>query len=190
MGTRLLFQMEYDCNRWNNDEIALDGLVAAMTWAGVTHMHYDDNRTTSGGHDKRDQWAWKVTALHFTTPTHHPLSERRCLDINSPRSDPECMWLLCPGCRWTIWASWSLARCCGCSEGTQAWSGWHSWYLTKRRAARGAWNASHPQVEQRRGPPGTDRRAWAPRWAQEPWGLAVSQTGWSLSGRISGLLPW
>lgn len=142
------------------------------------------------GHDNNEQWTWEVIAVHFTTPTHHPLSERRCLDINSPRSDPECMWLLCPGYRWTIWASWSLARCCGCSEGTQAWSGWHSWYLTKRRAARGAWSASHPQVEQHRGPPDTDQRAWAPRWAQEPWGLAVSQTGWSLSGRISGSSPW
>lgn len=142
------------------------------------------------GHDISDQWTGKVIAVHFTTPTHHPPSERRCLDINSPRSDPECTWLLCPGCKWTIWASWSLARCCGCSEGTRAWSGSHSWYLTKRRADLGAWNASHPRVEQHRGPLDTDRRAWAPRWAREPWGLLICQTGWWLSGRISGLLPW
>lgn len=149
----------------------------------ITGRHRGATRTVIDGYGK------SLLSV-FTTPTHHPLSERRCLDINSPRSDPECMWLLCPGYRWTIWASWSLARCCGCSEGTQAWSGWRSWYLTKTRAGLGAWNASHPPVGQHRGPLDTDQRAWAPRWARAPWGLEVSRTGWWLSGRISGWLPW
>lgn len=92
-------------NGGNNDDIALDGKSALggsndMS-SGGTHMLYGDNRATDreGGRDNSDQWAWEVIAVHFTTPTHHPLSERRCLDINSPRSDPECMWLLCPGYR-------------------------------------------------------------------------------------------
>lgn len=147
-----------------------------------------------GRHRRRppSQWSMDMESHccpFFTTPTHRPQSERRCLDTNSPRSDPECMWLLCPGYRWTIWASWSRARCCGCSGGTRAWSGWRSWYLTRRRAARGAWNASRPLAGRRRAPPGTDRRAAAPRWARAPWGLAASRTGWSPSGRISGSWP-
>lgn len=78
-------------------------LAAAMTWAAVTHVLNDNNRrgwkTTLKATGNNDQWTWRVIAVHFTTPTHHHLLERRCLDINSPRSDPECMWLLCPGYR-------------------------------------------------------------------------------------------
>lgn len=78
-------------------------LAAAMTWAAVTRVLNDNNRrgwkTTLKATVNNDQWTWRVIAVHFTTPTHHHLLERRCLDINSPRSDPECMWLLCPGYR-------------------------------------------------------------------------------------------
>lgn len=28
----------------------------------------------------------------FTRRTHHPQLERRCLDKDNPRADPECMW--------------------------------------------------------------------------------------------------
>jgi len=122
---RLISVHQYVGDMSENDGIALHGKSAF----GRSSDKSIDQRQSSWwsqdneGHSDSVQWAWRFTSACFTTPTHHLPSERRCLNTNSPRSDPGCMWLLCPGYRWTIWASWSPARCCGYSEGTRAWSG-------------------------------------------------------------------